>query len=690
MKEKMVYLWNYSTAEPIEIDPFENVCPACKANLTLKYNHDTKICNCLACHRVWNFSYDKKEAIEGIKKLKQPTQEKSETESIVNQKLFKEKISKPERMEIQVENIPNELKEKPRWVCWKWIPNKEKKNKSQWTKPPYDPKTGRLADSTNPETWASFETAYSQYLSGRYDGIGFILHGEYTGIDLDDSRNPDTGKIEESCLTEIKTLDSYTEVSPSNRGLKTLAKGNLPKGGHHDEKMGIFETGRYFCITGNVINEVSKQIEDRQNQITAFVRKFWPSDFETSSFLPSGENGIKKESEKEDIDIVEKISSSAQGEKFKKLWSGDWSDYPSQSEADQALCCILAFWTKNNFSQIDTLFRLSGLMRNKWIEHDYKERTISKAIEFNFESKIELPSHEEKPKSEVRPINQNKQSRNLAEELRIWIENAYGNFTNTQIYNDLGISSPAEKTLIRVTLHRLSEKGDIEKGLTSGTFRKIDRSVNIISIDDDIPPALNIEWPGEIEKLVEIMPKSVVVVAGALQAGKTAYLLNVALLNKDTFPTFYFTSEFGSGELRKRLAGFGYSMEIWRKITFAEHSGNFQDVIKPDGLNLVDYLEVDDEGAYYKIPIQIRRIYEKLNTGVAVVGLQKPFGRDFAFGGQQTGDKPRLYISLEKNTLKIVKGKLWKTGTNPNEMTRGFKLICGAKFQWEEWVKPPL
>jgi putative DNA primase/helicase len=75
------------------------------------------------------------------------------------------------------------------------------------------------------------------------------------------------------------------------------------------------------------------------------------------------------------------------GPKFNRLWSGDFSAYPSQSEADLALCRILAFWTRRDAARIDSLFRQSGLFRPKWdVPHfgggkTYGQATIEKAIE---------------------------------------------------------------------------------------------------------------------------------------------------------------------------------------------------------------------------------------------------------------------------------------------------------------------
>jgi P4 family phage/plasmid primase-like protien len=71
------------------------------------------------------------------------------------------------------------------------------------------------------------------------------------------------------------------------------------------------------------------------------------------------------------------------GARFKMLFDrGEWQlNFPSQSEADLALCQMLAFWTAKDSARIDSLFRQSGLMREKWNRDDYREPTIAKAIE---------------------------------------------------------------------------------------------------------------------------------------------------------------------------------------------------------------------------------------------------------------------------------------------------------------------
>ena len=68
--------------------------------------------------------------------------------------------------------------------------------------------------------------------------------------------------------------------------------------------------------------------------------------------------------------------------------AGKWEGkYPSQSEADMALCMKLAFWSGKDKEQMDRIFRTSGLFREKWDQKHhadgatYGEETIDRAVE---------------------------------------------------------------------------------------------------------------------------------------------------------------------------------------------------------------------------------------------------------------------------------------------------------------------
>src|SRR5690606_30146922 len=84
----------------------------------------------------------------------------------------------------------------------------------------------------------------------------------------------------------------------------------------------------------------------------------------------------------EDQELIKRALRAKNGQHFRRLWQGDWGGlYGSHSEADLALCNMLAFWTGRDLDRMDRLFRLSGLYRAKWEREDYRDRTIRKAVE---------------------------------------------------------------------------------------------------------------------------------------------------------------------------------------------------------------------------------------------------------------------------------------------------------------------
>jgi Protein of unknown function (DUF3987) len=87
----------------------------------------------------------------------------------------------------------------------------------------------------------------------------------------------------------------------------------------------------------------------------------------------------------DDVDLLAKTRGAANGDKFTRLWDGDITSYSSHSEADLALCSLLASHCGGDQSRIDRFFRQSGLMRSKWDENHgactYGQITIARALQ---------------------------------------------------------------------------------------------------------------------------------------------------------------------------------------------------------------------------------------------------------------------------------------------------------------------
>ena len=294
--------------------------------------------------------------------------------------------------------IPEELRTRPQWVAW-WsvvgegraiqLPN------DGWTKPlkeqnkphklPINPRTGGLASSTNPRTWGTFQQALDTAQRWAMTGIGFVFSDAdpYAGVDLDDCRNPDTSEIAEWGWRVIRGLTSYTEVSPSGTGVHTIVRGQLPAGrgnqvAHNGGKVEMFSHARYFTFTGMHVEGTPIEICDRQTELVALHDQLFASRNTPKAEKPSTPSSPLPAS---DDELIARARQAHNGPKFERLWNGQWEgDYPSQSEADLALSCLLAFWTENDAARMDCLFRQSGLMRDKWDRQDYHQRTIGAAI----------------------------------------------------------------------------------------------------------------------------------------------------------------------------------------------------------------------------------------------------------------------------------------------------------------------
>lgn len=281
------------------------------------------------------------------------------------------------------EKIPDELKKCPQWVCWKSEP--DPKSHSGIRKIPVNAKTGGQAMSNNPETWSDFETAVRA--SRNYSGIGFMFSGSgYFGVDLDDCFSEIEGYLrgEKNFISDfVDGLGSYTELSQSCHGLHIICRGSLPEGTRRKGKFEMYDKGRYFIMTGNPIDPDNvKSVVDCTESIKSLHEKYLSSKPKKSASAVSLPEISVNMAVSE---ILEKALASKTGEKFKKLYNGDFSDYPSQSEADMAFCNMLAFWCGRDISKMDDIFRNSGLMRDKWDRKQsgstYGKLMLKKAVE---------------------------------------------------------------------------------------------------------------------------------------------------------------------------------------------------------------------------------------------------------------------------------------------------------------------
>ena len=287
-----------------------------------------------------------------------------------------------------------ELSEFSQWVAWKLSLNCRGR-KSE--KLPLNPHDGTKAKVNDARTWGTYseavKCAFENGLAGDAGGIGFMFANGYAGIDLDDVILAG-GTLKLFADEVVHIMDSYTEFSPSGKGLHILFRLNAPLSEfgafRRNDKLGIemYDCGRYFTITGRVYGK-AKPVAERTEQARKIYNEYLlqPRDKNVKKPpLHSPERaGIYEPDVPSDDLLLEKMFNSQHGTEIRALFGGDISSYANDdSRADLALCSYLAFWTNNDTSRIDCLFRQSGLMRRKWDEkhglQTYGEMTISKSL----------------------------------------------------------------------------------------------------------------------------------------------------------------------------------------------------------------------------------------------------------------------------------------------------------------------
>lgn len=298
-------------------------------------------------------------------------------------------------MQIFYENIPAELKALPRWVCWKF-----EQRGGKVTKVPYTP-TGRRAKSNDPATWAAFDECRAAHERGRFDGIGFQLDGSgIVGVDIDHAKDA-AGNWNTAAADITERLASYAEISPSGEGVHIFIKAVKPGSKSKNAAAGVemYDTKRFFTVTGNLYREGLNAVQERQEALKGVYFKYLEPPQNVTATTGQEKHAAVDFAPLDDAAIIELFESgkaggqkSDRGKELQAYWKGMPGLYTDDlSTADLSLCNALAFWTQKDTAQMDRLFRQSGLYlldgrAEKWnTKHNsagqtYGEMTIAAAV----------------------------------------------------------------------------------------------------------------------------------------------------------------------------------------------------------------------------------------------------------------------------------------------------------------------
>lgn len=298
-------------------------------------------------------------------------------------------------MRVFYENIPAELKSARRWVCWKF-----EQRGGKMTKVPYTP-TGGRAKSNDPATWAAFDECRAAHEGGGFDGIGFQLDGSgIVGVDIDHARDA-AGNWNTAAADITERLASYAEISPSGEGVHIFIKAVKPGSKSKNAAAGVemYDTKRFFTVTGNLYREGLNAVQERQEALNGVYFKYLEPPQNVTATTGQEKHAAADFAPLDDAAIIELLESgkaggqkSGRGAELAAYWRGNYLLYTDDlSAADLSLCNALAFWTQKDTAQMDRLFRQSGLYlldgrAEKWnTKHNsagqtYGEMTIAAAV----------------------------------------------------------------------------------------------------------------------------------------------------------------------------------------------------------------------------------------------------------------------------------------------------------------------
>lgn len=280
----------------------------------------------------------------------------------------------------------DELKAQKIWFCWNYETRNGKRTKVPVSA--YGTSTGTNAPYAH--TWVTYDEAVKAAKEHGDDGVGFKIPEGYFFLDIDHK-----DLLDPLVQTLLERFDSYTEYSVSGGGVHIYGKCDISRIPTYMDEKGKLRLDKAF-YQKNPNNKTELYCGGITNRFAVFtdnVIRDVPLKECTDALLTTLDKNMRraqkqKYSEKRDggdkevFDIVANLLKQKNGEKFRSLYcDGDFSGYGSQSEADCALCAMIAFRTGADSQMIDTVFRSSALMRDKWNRDDYRESTIEKGIE---------------------------------------------------------------------------------------------------------------------------------------------------------------------------------------------------------------------------------------------------------------------------------------------------------------------
>lgn len=259
--------------------------------------------------------------------------------------------------------INAELRASARWVLWR-LEDDTNRKRCKILKQVRRPASN--ASSTNASTWATFQEACAHLgelppsdtykTEANATGVGLVIDVPFIGVDLDDCvlDNGQLNLVASEFLTRFPP--TYTEYSPSGKGLHLWYKGTHEKDGLRTATAEVYCRGRYFTMTGDRLPDTPDTLcQLDKAQVSAVYA--WVNDQRPQ---PTKPKATSTPTDHAKLDLLMKGEYEAAG-------------FTDISAAVQSLLTYLAYTHLLDRDKVETAFKASGLYKDhpgksNWVE----------------------------------------------------------------------------------------------------------------------------------------------------------------------------------------------------------------------------------------------------------------------------------------------------------------------------------
>lgn len=194
----------------------------------------------------------------------------------------------------RLQGMPQAMRDRPQWLLWKLV---DKPGASKPAKVPFyvsgqlrgwpngKPRDGKPTDA-QPQVEQGHDLdraalvpladalrAFSR--SPAWAGVGFaFLPGDgLVGVDIDGAIDPATGEVSELCAKLVEMCNSYTELSPSGKGVHIILAGECGKFKSDAIGLEVYAAGQYFTCTGRHWPASPLQVQPADPLVLAYMRE---------------------------------------------------------------------------------------------------------------------------------------------------------------------------------------------------------------------------------------------------------------------------------------------------------------------------------------------------------------------------------------------------------------------------------